>query len=229
MDPDIGRGLFIACVVIATVAIYTFMVWGAVVRRTWWLSAIGVANTIALLTWAWMIQGAIPRLDMAALSHGSYAAIFGDLLFVTPAIIIATLGWRMAEDKIAPHWKHRLWPTFTLVCGFVFGIFMHIQGGVADSQSNDLGERLHDSATSWTHNLGVTPIFAATLACGIIPLLATKQSRWRHGTLAMLFVTGWFILSIIDGQRAGLDPTSMWYFNPHWLDAEMDWSLWRPA
>ena len=229
MDPNLGRWLFVVCVVIATIGLFTFMVWAVTVRKNWVLSLWGAASVIALLVWSWAIQQYTPHLDMTMLRHGSYAALLGDPLFIMPAIIVATLGWRAAGDAISPRWKHWLWPTFTMVCGFAFGIFMHIQGGVADSQSRHLGERLHDSATSWTHNLGVTPIFAATLACAIIPLLATKQTRWRHGTLAILFVTGWFILSIIDGQRAGLDPTSMWYFNPHWLDTEMDWSWWRPV
>jgi hypothetical protein len=226
MDPELGRGLFV--VVTALAAFNLYGAFTSLIERTPNIrqsafvgGIIMLLGTVGIMGAAYAVQRGNPELDAASLAHGSYAAMIGDPLLIVPAGAIIAMGWYVARKHL-PRWINTWWwHAFPICAGICLGMTMQQMGGRPDSLSSDIGERLHDSATSWAHNLGVVPAVAGMLIFGIVPLLAVRQTRWRYGAVALIFVAGWLALVMLDSSRAG--------FDPHWLDVEMNWSKWAPA
>lgn len=226
MSSELGRWLFVLTVVAAAFVIYiAFLVAiqrAASIHQSMLLSGIiMLAATVGIMGAAYAIQRGNPELTITTITQGSYAALVGDPFAMTPAALIIAAGLYTAREHL-PRWVTSWWwRTMPFCIGLVLGAAIHLQGGASDSESANLGERLHDSATSWAHNVGVVPAAGAILIFGLVPILAVRQTRWRHSLPVLLFVVIWMALVAVDSNRAG--------FDPHWLDIEMDWSKWRPV
>jgi hypothetical protein len=225
MSPELGRWLFVITTV--TIAFVTYTTFTNTIQRATSLrqsmltsGVVMFAATVGIMGVAYAVQRGNPELSMTMLTHGSYAALIGDPFTMTPAALLIAAGWYAAREHL-PHWVNAWWWRVIPFCiGLALGTAIHLQGGSSDSQSPYLSERLHDSATSWAHNVGVVPAVGAMLIFGLIPILAVRRTRWRYGLPVLLFVAMWMTLVVIDSNRIG--------FDPHWLDIEMYWSKWRP-
>jgi hypothetical protein len=228
MSATIGRNLFVGMVLCFAAALYGCTT--VAVQRGRPLISTGlmiVAGPVFMaLVWV-MLQHCQPSSHNWSLRNISYSAVVGDLFILPPVMALAALGWKHHE-RIAEFWKSPSWMVISFIIGLVLGIAFHLAGGRADSQSALLGQRLHDSATSWAHNLGVFPAIASALVYAIVPLIVTPASRTWGILILLVVVIAWGGLTVLDGIRAQLSNSNPWHFNQQWLDTEMDWRSWTP-
>ena len=231
MDGDLIRLLFVGGVIVAGGAAFAFISQATLQgRRITGALGILAASPLVMFTVWWAIQKGQPSLSGLSLAHASWSAL-SDFVVIPTAVAMAANGWRHMDYyryEISEFWLSREWLILSYLIGFWIGLGLHLMGGHADSHSAVLSERLHDSATSWAHNLGVVPALAGTLIATIIPLFTTYAAR-KWAWLATACVAIWLGLAIADSVRAGLDPSNPLYFDPHWLDVVMDWRYFRPV
>ena len=227
MSQQLGRGLFIAACLAFGLGMYVLLCHSIRKGQVAPSVALIVVTSPVIMAVCWLlIQRGQPK--WPGLSHISFSAA-SDLLVIPAAAGVLATGWRRYGGDINPFFKGVGWLALMYIVGLAAGIGFHVMGGRADSASPILSERLHDSATSWMHNLGVTSALVATMLAMAIPLLTVSGGRvW--GLVAIGVITaGWGVPLALDGLRMKLDHGSRWYFNPQWLDTQMDWSRWRPA
>lgn len=228
MNPSLGRLLFIAAVVLVAIGMFNMMV-GAITSGRAALSILGVLAASPLVigaTWLLVQQGQ-PGVSSFTLKNISYAASAGDLLVLPIVVWLAATAWNRYGDQVPAFFKSDYWFAISLVAGFAIGTFAHLSGGRSNSNSLVLSEQLHDSATSWAHNLGVFPAIAGTLIYVLVPLLFVRDALLMAIIATCVLFVGWGSLVVIDNMRANLDPSNAWHFNPQWLDVRMDWARWR--
>lgn len=189
------------------------------------LGLILIASPVMILA-AWgLLQRGEP--DYVRLTGLSAAGVIGDIFVLTTAAFLLAKAWAKAAPMISEFWTSPTWLSISFLIGLIGGSLMHLQGGKSDSNSAILSERLHDSGTSWTHNLGVAPAIIAAIVSTLLPLLVyLLQLPLVIGVIALLAI--WFALVQVDNFRAKLDSSDPWHFNPQVLDCEMDWEHWRP-
>lgn len=218
-----GRGLFVALVLF--VGGWLFMALCSVVRsgQAWASVAIMLTTTVGLMSLTWLImQRGNPRIRTMTSRDFSYAAILGDALVVPAVATITAMGWNAGNHGISAFWRSWVWTLLPAGFGLACGIAFHMMGGRSDSQSSVRTERLHDSATSWAHNLGSLPAIAGTFLCTVLPLFTNSASR-AWAIAAVTLIAMWLGLAAIDGARIARGT-----FDPNWLDTEMSWGRWSP-
>ena len=182
--------------------------------------ALVLFGNLAIMVNAWWVQGAQPVMSFDnIIHHGSYAAIFDIVL----AISLGTqAGARRHAQPHLKKWMTNRWWFFTACSGGItLGLFFHYGiGGASDSQSPDLSVRMHDSATSWAHNLGVMPAIAAMLIyyCPQLYKLWTTSGVRRYAVLPTACLLIYFTGVILDQLRIKLPASHAWHLNVHWLD-----------
>lgn len=182
-----------------------------------------VIGNVAIMANAWWIQGAQPTLSLSGIIHyGSYAAIFD--VFLAAGWGAQAYARRHAQLEIS---KLRFFVAYGV--GLAVGWLFHLSGGDADSQSPDMGVRMHDSATSWAHNFGVMPAMLTIFICYFPQLrkLWNTPSKRRYAVLptSCLLIYGTGVG--LDQLRLRLPEPHPWHLNVHWLDVTgMDWQDW---
>lgn len=183
---------------------------------------------VIVATWLFVQRGT-PAISTFNLGNISYAATFGDLLFLTTVVGLTARQWQISSAAIPQMFSGRGWIAISFGAGLLYGLFTHyVMGGKPDSNSPHLGEQMHDSATSWVHNLGVTPAIAGAVFCMVIPLFFTPGARPAALVISAILVVGWGGLVVVDILRSQLDPSHPLFFSPQWLDVVMDWPHLRP-
>lgn len=224
MSAKTGRNLFVALMVViasvmSSVLAHKVMSGQAVPSFDWILIAsAGLIVTVWLL-----VQRRQPALSTFNWQTISYAAVVGDTIVLPTLIVVDANGWESLGDAIGPFWKGWVWYSITLLIGLAVGIGLHKSGGKSDSKSFKIEERLHDSATSWAHNLGVVTTVGSVIPRTVIPLFTVSSGWLWAGITLVLLVFGWGGLVVADEIRRRQRK-----FDPHWLDTIMDWTHWRP-
>lgn len=178
-----------------------------------------------LMMWLLVQRGRAVTLDIRNIS---WAAVFGDLLVLTTVFWLLAMAYSKYGHWVDDFWTSKPWFAISMAIGFAVGFAVHIRGGKSDSSSPELTVRLHDSATSWAHNIGVFSAVIAVLVFTIVPLFTVAGARtWAVAVIAVLAV-GMGGLMIADAKRASLPASHPLHHNTQWFDGEMEWEHWRP-
>ncbi len=230
MTEAMGRGLFITVVLLAGGGMYYLLSTSIMDGRP----ARSVMNVLlaspVLMAAAWLlVQRGQPAFSTFTLKNISYAATIADLLVLTTLVWFLAKAWEYHYHSTRVFFDDWLWMGISYILGLCVGVFFHfILGGTPDSHSLVVSEQLHDSATSWAHNLGVMPAIAGAVIRTLIPLFFTRGALKIAIGLALLLIVGWGGLVMLDTYRATLPESNPWRFNPQWLDTVMYWARWRP-
>lgn len=187
-----------------------------------YLSSLG----LMLIVWALLQQGR-PSFGSIDLRQASFAALLGDTIVLPATIWLVTLSWKqLNHEALHSFWLSGWWFWLSFLIGLSGGIGFHVMGGRADSRSPDQNVRLHDSPTSWAHNLGVFPALLATIVYTLLPLLVTSGAHRELAWWALgVVLVGWGGLSTLDWARMTFPAIfQSWRHNPHWLDS--DYTAW---
>ncbi|HEU5187735.1 MAG TPA: hypothetical protein VFT87_04510 [Candidatus Saccharimonadales bacterium] len=224
------RLLFIAVAI--AIGILNFWLLDRSIRlgRPWQSTLVVLIASPVVIVATWLfVQRATPAFSTFTPGNISYAATFGDLLILTTVVALTARQWRLADGAVPEFFLGRTWLVISYGAGLLYGLITHfVLGGKPDSNSQVLGEQLHDSGTSWAHNLGVAPALAAALISTLVPLFFVPGDRMLALLITTILVVGWGGLVVFDIVRSQLDPSHPLYFNPQWLDVAMDWLHLRP-
>lgn len=223
----LARNSYVALVIVLGWAMFYLMSQGIVAGRWAYAAVMALVASPVLMLGSWLLlQRGTP--NNFSFKHMSFAAVLGDIFVLPTAMILLALIWgRLSVGEMWSFWSTNGWLALSMAVGMSYGAWSHWKGGPSDSRSTIEAIQLHDSATSWMHNLGVAPALFATLFYALVPLI--MQWLQPQLTIAVILVlAAWLVMVWMDDFRSNLDPNHPWYFNPGWIDVVMNWPLWRP-
>lgn len=230
MDDNFVKSLFIVATVVTgfvNFGLMTYYVRHGHVRGS--VLVVLVASPVAIIATWLLVQRATPGLGTFTFGNISYAATVGDLFILTTVVGLTANQWFRHVAAIPEFFKSGAWLAISFCLGLLYGVVTHfVIGGKPDSNSLIRSEQLHDSATSWVHNLGVTPAIAGAVLCTVVPLFFVPGGRLAATGITVILVFGWGGLVVLDMWRSQLDSSHPLHFNPQWLDVVMDWAHLRP-